>query len=388
MTSYEIYVFILCFIVFSLLTAMFTYLITSITKMGLELIRHGHRDEAIKKELNKKKKESRVLLWANRILSVLLCLVFVTAFSFAVYIRATEDRPANGIPSIKVVKSESMAEKYSGNTYLFDNDLNDQFGMFDIVVCRHLPAEEDLELYDIVVYQKDDIHVIHRIVGIEEPNELHPDERHFLLQGDAVENPDKFPVLYSQMQGIYEGTRIPFVGSFILFLQSPAGWLSVILIIFAMIVTPIVERLIENEKRKRLALLFPSEPEEEQPCIEEEEPVYEIAPPVIHVALSPRYATKGQLREIGTGVLNEHYQVGETVDIHSLKQKKLIGRGCKRIKIIENGNLDKALTVHVDSCSKKAREAILKAGGCIEIKAHSVSSPTSDSLQNIEDADL
>ena len=145
-----------------------------------------------------------------------------------------------------------------------------------------------------------------------------------------------------------------------------------------MIVTPIVERLIENEKRKRLALLFPSEPEEDQPIIEEE-PTSEIVPPVIHVALSPRYATKGQLREIGTGVLNEHYQVGETVDIHSLKQKKLIGRGCKRIKIIENGNLDKALTVHVDSCSKKAREAILKAGGSIEIKAHSVSNPSSDS---------
>lgn len=255
MTSYEIYAFFLCFVVFSLLTAMFSYLITSITKMELELIGHGHRDEAIKKELNKKKKEKQVFIWVNRIVSLLLCLVFVTAFSFAVYIRASEDRPANGIPSIKVVKSESMAEKYSGNTYLFDNNLDDQFQMFDIVVCRHLPAEDELNLYDIVVYKQDDMYIIHRIVGIEEPNEKHPNERYFLLQGDAVEQQDRFPVLYSQMQGIYKGTRIPFVGSFILFLQSPAGWLCVLLTIFSMIVTPIIEKKIKEVTDAR-ALCF------------------------------------------------------------------------------------------------------------------------------------
>lgn len=252
MTPFEIYVFVLCFIVFSLLTAMFTYLITSIAKMEMELIRHGHRDDAIKKELNKKKTESRALLWVNRVVSLLLCLVFVAAFSLAVYIRATEDRPANGIPSIKVVKSESMAEKYSENTYLFENDLNNQFQMFDIVICSHLPAEDELELYDIVVYQQDDMYIIHRIVGIEEPNEKHPNERHFLLQGDAVERPDRFPVLYSQMQGIYEGMRIPFAGSFILFLQSPAGWLCILLVIFSMIATPIVEKKTKKETEKRI----------------------------------------------------------------------------------------------------------------------------------------
>ena len=252
MTPYEIYVFILCFIVFSLLTAMFTYLINSITKMELELIQHGHRDEAIKKELNKKKKENRVFLWLNRIISLLLCAVFVTTFAFAVYIRATQDRPANGIPSIKVVKSESMSTKHPENTYLADNALNDQFQMFDVVICNHLPAEDELKLYDIVVYKQEDMYVIHRIVGIEEPNANHPGIRHFLLQGDAVERADKFPVLYSQMQGIYEGERIPFVGSFILFLQSPAGWLCVLLVIFSMIVTPIVEKKIKEAKEKRI----------------------------------------------------------------------------------------------------------------------------------------
>ena len=262
MTSFEIYIFLLCFIVFSLLTAMFTYLLTSITKMEMELIRFGHRDEAIKKQLNKNKKESRTFIWVGRIVSILFCLIFVAAFSFAIYIHATEERPANGVPSIKVVKSESMAEKNAKNKYLFENDLNDQLQMFDVVICRHLPAEDELELYDVVVYKQDDIYVIHRIVGIEEPNEQHPNERHFLLQGDAVERPDKFPVLYSQMQGIYEGSRIPFVGSFVLFLQSPAGWLCVLLVIFAMIATPVVEKKIKEETDKRI-LTFAEHPYEE-----------------------------------------------------------------------------------------------------------------------------
>ena len=263
MTPYDIYVFILCLIVFSLLTAMFTYLIVSITNMELELIGFGHRDEAIKKQLNKKKKESRVLLWISRIVSLLLCAVFVCTFVFSIYVRVNEDRPANGIPSIKVVKSESMARKHSDNRYLFDNKLNDQFQMFDVIICRHLPAEDELELYDIVVYKKDDMHIIHRIVGIEEPNERHPNERHFLLQGDAVEYPDKFPVLYSQMQGIYDGSRIPFVGSFVLFLQSPAGWLCVLLVVFTMIATPIVERKMKEETDKRIFILANAECERE-----------------------------------------------------------------------------------------------------------------------------
>ena len=133
--------------------------------MELQFIRFGHRDEEIKKEqekqLNKNKNLSQVLLWFNRIFSLLLCLVLVAVFIFAIYVRTTEDRPANGIPSIKIVKSESMAKRNTKNLYLFEKGLDDQFQMFDVVICRHIPAEDELKLYDIVVYQKDDIQIIH-----------------------------------------------------------------------------------------------------------------------------------------------------------------------------------------------------------------------------------
>jgi hypothetical protein len=56
------------------------------------------------------------------------------------------------------------------------------------------------------------------------------------------------------MQGIYHGERIPYVGSFILFMQSPAGWLCILLVVFAMICTPILEKKLDGavEARKQV----------------------------------------------------------------------------------------------------------------------------------------
>ena len=53
MESYDLYVFILCLIVFLLLTAIFTFFIVSMGNMEISLIRYGHRDKEIKKEFNK-----------------------------------------------------------------------------------------------------------------------------------------------------------------------------------------------------------------------------------------------------------------------------------------------------------------------------------------------
>ena len=263
MTNYEIYVFVLCTIVFVLLTATFSYLIYLYAKQELELIRTGQRDEQIRRDFEKKKTAKyKAMLWTGRILSVVICLAFAATFAFALYLRTKEDEPIGEIPALKVVKSSSMQEKNENNEYLFENDLNDQFAMFDVVICEQLPAEEDLQKYDIVIYKQKDMYVIHRIIGIEEPNEVHPNERHFLFRGDAVEHSDKFPVRYNQMLGIYRGTNIPFVGSFIMFLQSPAGAMCMILIAFAIIIAPIAEGILERARRARLAGLFWNEEDE------------------------------------------------------------------------------------------------------------------------------
>jgi signal peptidase I len=270
MNGYELYVFLLCFIVFAVFAGLSIFMIYTILQLQLKLMKHGLSDEVITKEYEKEQNESPAMIWATRIFSWLMCLVFAIAFMFSLWLNANADRPANGIPSIKVIKSGSMATKHEANTYLTQNGLDNQLQMFDLVVCSHLPAEEDLELYDIVVYKKDDYYVIHRIIGIEEPNENHPNERHFLTKGDANKYEDEFPVLYSQMRGIYKGIRIPYIGSFVLFLQSPAGWLVILLVLFAVVGTPLVENKWKKARTERLIEIGVIIPEPEEPAAEME----------------------------------------------------------------------------------------------------------------------
>ena len=257
MTSYETYTFLLCLIVYIMLTALSVACIAIITKMSLRIIRAGLDDERILGEYRKKVEHedlNRFLEFFNYAFSFLLCIAFITAFISAFYVQSSDGKYTLTTDSnYRVVQTDSMEHKNAKNEYLFENKLYDQIQTIDVIKTAPLPDEMELELYDIVVYEVDDILVVHRIVEIEEPNESHPDCRHFKLQGDAIESPDRFPVLYEQMRAIYTGQRIPFVGSFVMFMQSPAGWLCILLILVAMIATPILEHKLEEAKDERLA---------------------------------------------------------------------------------------------------------------------------------------
>jgi hypothetical protein len=54
------------------------------------------------------------------------------------------------------------------------------------------------------------------------------------------------------MKGIYKGEKIDCVGSFVLFAQSPAGYLCVFLIVAVCFIIPVVDKKIIDEENKRL----------------------------------------------------------------------------------------------------------------------------------------
>ena len=254
MTSFEIYNLFLCVFVFIGFTGVFGFMLRMLVKSSLKCIRNGLDDESIKTEYEKAGKLKKFGV-VDLIISITLCTVVLSASVFSAVVSLMPDKVSGNIPTIRVVNSGSMASKYRENTYLFENDLNDQFETFDLILTYALPPEDELKLYDIVVYEIDRLPVVHRIVGIEEPNEKHPNERYFLLQGDAVSSPDRFPVLYEQMKAIYRGEKIPFVDSFVAFMQSPAGWLCIILIVFAVSFLPVLESKFEKEKKARLIIM-------------------------------------------------------------------------------------------------------------------------------------
>lgn len=285
MSSYESHIFLLCLLVFVSLTVIFTVMTAVMASLSIKLIRNGCEDEKIQQNYRKglytKKKRSCFQAWVTGIISVAVIMLF----GFSIYMHTVENDVTKNIPVFRVVKSDSMSKRYSENTYLYEHNLTDQFSTFDLILTRKMPREEELQLYDVIVYEIDDVLVVHRIVGIEEPNEKHPSNRYFLVQGDAVEYPDRFPVLYEQMKGIYRGEKIPFVGSFICFLQSPAGYMCIALVIFVDIALPILERKIDKETQKRLAIILSIKQQNQTPHIQINPPI--ICPPIVLYPVEP-----------------------------------------------------------------------------------------------------
>ncbi len=261
MAGFDVYVLVLCVIVFLLLTATLGYGIWYITKLTIKLIKAGQEDEKLKKEYDKylkKQKGNKALSTLDRVVSLCLFVVVLGAFVFTLCTNVNGDKKVGDTPVLQVVQSGSMAYRSEYNNKVGNNpEIDNQIQVFDLIVIHKLPAEQDLKLYDIVVYEVENILIAHRIVGIEEPNDKHS-ERYFLLHGDAVENPDRFPVRYSQMKGIYQNQRVPFVGSLIMFLQSPAGYLCVLLIAVALFVAPAVDKKLWKAKMERLATIAAS----------------------------------------------------------------------------------------------------------------------------------
>lgn len=252
MKPYDIYIFFLCFIVFTALTVLFTYLLYEIIKLTIQVIKHGIYDDKLirdyRKSLQPKRKYKKITV---TIFSIICCVVLLAAFGFSLSLHFSEDVFTTN-SSLKVIASSSMGTQNKNNKYLVEQNLNNQLNLFDIIVTHPKPDEFELKLYDIIIYQYEDIYVIHRIVKIEEPNNAHPGHRLFITQGDAVAFPDANPVTYEQIKAIYYNEKIPFIGSFIFFMQSPAGWLCILLILYAIIMTPIAEKKIYTAIMKRL----------------------------------------------------------------------------------------------------------------------------------------
>lgn len=350
MSGFDVYVFILCLIVFLLLTAVFTFFTVYFIKVSLKLIRLGAEDEKIKIEYEKTltlSKRTKALSFLDKVFSLVVCVLIMAVFGVSACVNVESTKIVGDVPVVQVVQSSSMATRYEGNEYLYKNNITDQIQTFDLVTIHKLPDEMDLKLYDIVVYEVDDMLVIHRIVGIEEPNDKHS-ERYFVLQGDAVHVRDKFPVTYSQMKGIYRGERIPFIGSFVMFMQSPAGYLCILLVLFVLIALPIAEKKILNAKIARLIEigyltadgvlasqpLTQEETESIKEVLEEKEPIIDnetaitVSPQILYTDVSSDKFVQGLEEE--TFVKKEWYETagkGKTFrEKHDSASKEVLDR--------------------------------------------------------------
>ena len=252
MAGYDLYIFIICMIVLFATGGILTAMLTIIVRQETTIIESGLADHKIIEEYIHDKNDNHILSGLFQKVLLVITAIAILFFAASLALKLIEPKVEGKLAIPRVVLSDSMSYARESNTYLKTNGLEDQFQTFDLIFMKELPGEFELELYDVVVYQYRDELIIHRIVGIEEPNEKHPDHRLFELRGDAMKYSDVDKVEYSQMKSIYEGDRVRFVGSFIAFMQSPAGYMCILLLVVGFVATPAIERYLRKKKHKRL----------------------------------------------------------------------------------------------------------------------------------------
>lgn len=77
-------------------------------------------------------------------------------------------------------------------------------------------------------------------------------------------------------------------------------------------------------------------------------------------------------------VLEKYFNDGDTVDIQTLREKKIIGKNVKFAKVVATGELKKKLTVNVP-VSQGAGELVTRAGGAV--------APAAEKEKSVKEAD-
>lgn len=247
--DFDVFVMILCGFVMITLVAFFSILIATIVKLRIKLVNAGLLDKEIIKETSCKNSKNKFVFIIFKILfPIILCACLGAAFIFSLYVKTNEH---SRLTTPKVVRSDSMSYRNEHNKYLVFNNLTNQFQKFDIVFLDPMPEQNNLRIYDVVAYEKNGVLIIHRIVGEQEKD----GETLYVLRGDTNLYNDYQYVKYSQMKGIYNGKKIAFVGSIILFFQSPAGWMCIIMCAFISIILPIADKKMLKVINNRLDII-------------------------------------------------------------------------------------------------------------------------------------
>jgi len=138
-----------------------------------------------------------------------------------------------------VVKSGSMSGSREGH-----------LEVGDLILVASVEPQK-LQVGDVIAFMEGKIIVTHRIIDVETGEE---GTLRFRTQGDANNSPDVEPVPEENIVGICRG-RIPRVGDFALFLQTPLGMLLFIGVpVLGFIAYDVIRRQrYANEERKQTA---------------------------------------------------------------------------------------------------------------------------------------
>ena len=235
--------------------AIFTILYVTYTNSTINEFKSGKKDielidEAIYDNLAHVQKRREIIKTIKSIGFYGLMIIIIPIFAFSLLNKFSGNITMLGNQGVLVVASGSMSEKNEANGYLITNNLNNQFDTYDTIVIEKVRYESDLKLYDVIAFiDEDGKTIIHRIIDIE----FETDGRiHYETRGDSNNASDKFRPCIDDIQGKYIGKKVPVIGMFVMFMQSPIGIITIVGLLYCLITTDHLTTKLYNEQQKRL----------------------------------------------------------------------------------------------------------------------------------------
>lgn len=227
-------------VVFTLIFSLYTKSVTSEIKSGLKDIEII--DEAIT-EKNKKHKNTGKII--KIVVYVIILIILVPVFIISLINKFQGDKIVVGNKTMMIVLTGSMSEKNEVNTYLVENDLNNQFQVNDLIFISKVNDSSELKLYDVIAFKNNEgVNIIHRIIAIN-------NDGTFITQGDANNSSDSFRPTMNDIIGKYDSIHIPYIGTFILFLQSYSGIITILFLIYVIVMIDKYLNKISNAEKER-----------------------------------------------------------------------------------------------------------------------------------------
>ena len=187
----------------------------------------------------------------RRVKQVLLCVfvaLLIPLLCISLYSKITSGIAMINGHGMIAVASGSMSEKNAANPYLQQNGLDNQFDTYDMIFLEKVDSAADLQLYDVIAYVNDEgINVIHRIVGFQ--------GNAYITRGDSNNADDQYKPTFDDVLGRYTDRRVPYVGIFVMFLQSYSGIVTVLAVIYCLFMIEGVGNKLFDAREARLSIL-------------------------------------------------------------------------------------------------------------------------------------
>lgn len=242
MSSIEIISLVVTLVCVVSFSVVFTILFRNYYLTEIESVKAGREDsdlieQAVYQEKENNSKSKKTVKKIFKITEYVVMGVIGAFFVFSMYSRFSGNVLLFGKHSFIVIATDSMSLQNSNNKYLVENELNNQFNAHDIIGIAPYESEDDVQLYDVIAYKsRNDIIVVHRIRVIET---LEDGTKAYHTRGDknAIDDDNNLYggyLTYDDIVGYYTGARVPDVGIFIIFVQSNAGIITIVSIVYCL----------------------------------------------------------------------------------------------------------------------------------------------------------